>query len=226
MILALDTATRFISLALHDGARIVAEHTWQTRDNHTIELGPALQRMLAQAGVAAHQLSGVGVALGPGSFTGLRIGLGLAKGLALAHRTPLFGVPTLDALAHAQPPRQERMVAVLQAGRGRIAYVIYHYREGAWHADGGAALSDWAALTSATVEATYFCGEIDQAGFEALRKLRRLAVAATPAFGLRRASFLAELAWRRLRQNSPDDPATLSPIYLNYAEKAADARAA
>ncbi len=221
MILALDTATRFISLALHDGARIVAEHTWQTQDNHTVELGPALQRTLKEARVAPHQLSGVGVALGPGSFTGLRIGLGLAKGLALAHRTPLFGVPTLDALAHAQPARPERMVAVLQAGRGRIATVVYRYREGAWHAEGSAALTDWASLASFTTEPTYFCGEIDQAGFEALRKLRRLAVAASPAFGLRRASFLAELAWRRLRQNTPDDPATLAPIYLAYPEAAA-----
>lgn len=220
MILALDTATRFISLALHDGARVVAEHTWQTQDNHTIELAPAMQRALRQAGLAPHELSGVAVALGPGSFTGLRIGLGLAKGLALAHRTPLFGVPTLDALAHAQPPRQERMVAVLQAGRGRVASVIYRFREGAWRAEGSPSVSDWTALAASTSEPTYFCGEIDAAGIEILRRLKRLAIVPSPAFGLRRAAFLAELAWRRLRQNNPDDPATLAPIYLAYPEAA------
>jgi len=218
MILAIDTATRFISLALHDGVRVVAEYTWQTRDNHTVELAPAVERMFQGAGISPHELSGVAVAVGPGSFTGLRIGLGLAKGLALAHRTPLFGVPTLDGLAHAQPPRQERMAAILQAGRGRIACAVYRYREGAWRAEGGPTVQEWTALTSTTTEPTYFCGEIDAAGFEALRRIRRLASVPSPAFTLRRAAFLAELAWRRLRQNSPDDPATLAPLYLNYPE--------
>ena len=218
MLLAVDTATRTISIALHDGARVVAEHTWHTQENHTVELAPAVQRAFLQAGLAPHELAGVAVALGPGSFTGLRIGLGLAKGLALAHRTPLFGVPTLDALAHAQPPRQERMVAVLQAGRGRVASVVYRFREGAWRAEGGPAVGDWASLTAAVVEPTYFCGEIDAAGVEALRRLKRMAIVPSPAFALRRAAYLAELAWRRLRQNNPDDPATLAPIYLSQPE--------
>ncbi len=220
MILALDTASRTISVALHDGARVVAEHTWQTTDNHTIELAPAVQRALRQADVPAHELAGVAVALGPGSFTGLRIGLGLAKGLALAHRTQLFGVPTLDILAQAQPPRQERMVAVLQAGRGRIASVVYRYRDNSWRAEGGPVVGDWAGLAAAVAEPTYFCGEIDATGYEALRRLRRMAIIPSPAFSVRRAAFLAELAWRRLRQNSADDPATLAPLYLTMPEAA------
>src|SRR5262245_34393950 len=173
VILALDSATRNVSIALHDGTAVVAEHTWHSRDNHTIELAPAVQRMLKQARVAPHGLGGIAVTTGPGSFTGLRIGLGLAKGLALAHRTPLFGVPTFDALAHAQPPRAEPMAAVLQAGRGRIAAGLYRYREGAWQADGPPRIADWAALAAETQEPTYFCGEIDLAGAEALRRIKR-----------------------------------------------------
>ena len=60
--------------------------------------------------------------LGPGSFTGLRIGLALAKGMALARHLPVIGVPTLDILAAAQPVREENLVAILLAGRGRLAY--------------------------------------------------------------------------------------------------------
>jgi tRNA threonylcarbamoyladenosine biosynthesis protein TsaB len=221
MLLALDTSTRNISIALHDGAQVIAEHTWHSLDNHTIELAPAVQRMLKQARIALHTLAGVAVALGPGSFTGLRIGLGLAKGLALAHRTPLVGVPTLEALAHAQPPRPEPMVALLQAGRGRIALAVYRYREGGWHAEGAPRLSDWAALASDTLEPTYFCGEIDAAGAEALRRIKRRAIVPSPAFALRRAAYLAELAWVRLRANSSDAPETLAPLYLSYAEAAA-----
>ncbi len=221
MILALDTATRLISIALHDGAQVVAEHTWRTQDNHTIELAPAVQRMLRQARVATHALLGIGVALGPGSFTGLRIGLGLAKGMALAHRTPLFGVPTLDVLAYAQPARPEPMIAVLHVGRGRIAFGLYRHRDGAWQAEGNARLADWASLAADTAEPTFFCGEIDAAGSDVLRKLRRRAIVPSPAFALRRAAYLAELAWLRLRNNTPDDPGTLAPIYLRYPEAAA-----
>jgi len=220
MILALDTASRFVSLALHDGERVVAEHTWHTQDNHTVELAPALQRMLSDARLAPHELAGICVAIGPGSFTGLRIGLALAKGLALAHGTPLFGVPTLDALAYAQPARPERMVALLQAGRGRIAIVAYYHRDGAWRPEGGPRVTEWAALAAETTAPTIFCGEIDPVGAAALRKLKRIAIVPSPATALRRAAYLAELAWARLRRGSPDDPATLSPIYLTYPETA------
>jgi tRNA threonylcarbamoyladenosine biosynthesis protein TsaB len=220
MILALDTATRLIGLALHDGARVVAEHTWQTHDNHTVELAPALQRMLNQARVAPGELTGIGVAIGPGSFTGLRIGLGLAKGLALAHHTPLFGVPTFAILVQAQPARPERMIALLQAGRGRIAVAAYRHRDGAWQAEGGARVTDWAALAADTTEPTYFCGEVDPAGSEALRKLKRLAIVPSPALALRRAAYLAEIAWMRLRRGGPDDPETLAPLYLSFPETA------
>ncbi|MBI3764045.1 MAG: tRNA (adenosine(37)-N6)-threonylcarbamoyltransferase complex dimerization subunit type 1 TsaB [Chloroflexi bacterium] len=220
MILAVDTATRLISIALHDGTRVVAEHTWHSQDNHTVELAPAVRRMLDHSRVAPDQLGGIGVAIGPGSFTGLRIGLGLAKGLALAHATPLFGVPTLDVLAHAQPARPERMIAILQAGRGRIAIAAYHYQDGGWQAEGEAQVSDWASLAVEATGPTYFCGEIDPAGADALRRLKRLAIVPSPALALRRASHLAELAWARLRQGRPDDPATLAPLYLKYPETA------
>jgi tRNA threonylcarbamoyladenosine biosynthesis protein TsaB len=101
MLLGIDTATRFISLALHDGDRIAAESTWETANNHTIELAPAVRAMLARAGMGSQDLSAVAVALGPGSFTGLRIGLGFAKGLATTLAIPLLGIPTLVALARA-----------------------------------------------------------------------------------------------------------------------------
>ena len=220
MILAIDTATRALSLALHDGARVIAEHTWHSQDNHTVELAPAVKLTLDRAGLAPDKLAGLAVALGPGSFTGLRIGLALAKGMALAHNTPLYGIPTLEALAHAQPPRPEPMICLLQAGRGRIAVVAYRHHDGAWRAESDPRLTDWAALAAEIAEPTFFCGEIDQAGLDALKKLKRLAIVPSPAFSLRRASFLAELAWARHHRGQPDDPAALAPIYLKYPESA------
>ncbi|MFC2038007.1 tRNA (adenosine(37)-N6)-threonylcarbamoyltransferase complex dimerization subunit type 1 TsaB, partial [Chloroflexota bacterium] len=106
MLLAIDTATRMAGLALYDqvAGRILGEETWYSVNNHTVELMPRLVRLLDQQGVTPDGLTGLAVSLGPGSFTGLRIGLGVVKGLALAGRLPLVGVPSLDVVA--QPNTQ------------------------------------------------------------------------------------------------------------------------
>ena len=83
MLLAIDTSTRQMSLALHDGLSVVAETSWRTGDYHSVELAPQTAVMLRRAGVEPARLAGVAVAIGPGSYTALRIGLALAKGLAL-----------------------------------------------------------------------------------------------------------------------------------------------
>lgn len=213
MILAIDTATRFISIALHDGDAVVAESAWRTLDRHTVELAPAVQALMHRSGVAPGDLSGVAVAIGPGSFTGLRIGLGLAKGLALAQGLKVWGAPTLDILAFAQPPRPEPMIAALQAGRGKIAAAAYRWQADAWGAQAEPRVTDWASLAAGIREPTYVCGEIDPPGLAALRRLRGRALIARPAHAVRRAAFLAELAWARARAGESDDPARLAPIY-------------
>lgn len=225
MILALDTATRFISIALHDGDAVLAESAWRTRDHHTVELAPAVQALMHRLGVAPGDLSGVAVAIGPGSFTGLRIGLGLAKGLALARGLKVWGAPTLDILAFAQPPRPEPMIAALQAGRGKIAAAAYRWQADAWPkaifrwcAQAEPRVTDWASLAADIREPTYVCGEIDRPGLAALRRLRGKALIARPAHAVRRAAFLAELAWARARAGESDDPAGLAPIYLHYPQ--------
>jgi len=219
MLLALDTATRFASLALHDGRQVWAEATWYTADHHTTELGPQVAAFLARAGTMAAELKGVAVALGPGSFTGLRVGLALAKGLVLAQNIPLLGVPTLDILAAAQPPFEGRLCAVIQAGRGRICVGFYRWQTNGWRNQQEPVITTWAALVEIMDEdRVLFCGEIDPAGTQALRRLGARVVIARPAASLRRAGYLADLAWRRLKRGDRDDPATLAPLYLHEPE--------
>ena len=103
ILLGLDTSTRSVGLALYDGTQVLSEAVWTSHDHHTVELAPAVGDMLSRAGLEPSHLSAVAAATGPGSFTGLRIGLALAKGLALARRLPLVGIPSLDVLAAAQP---------------------------------------------------------------------------------------------------------------------------
>src|SRR5437588_8215433 len=146
MLLAIDTATRVLSLALHDGQQIRAEMTWTTQNQHTVELMPAIRELLEKVNVARSDLSVLAVSQGPGSFNGLRIGFSVAKGLALALSLPLVAVPTLDVIAAAQPGFSGTLIAVVQAGRGRICVGSYH-----WHTDRWISLDDlkivgWLAL--------------------------------------------------------------------------------
>ncbi|MGD1996040.1 MAG: tRNA (adenosine(37)-N6)-threonylcarbamoyltransferase complex dimerization subunit type 1 TsaB [Anaerolineae bacterium] len=214
MLVAIDTATRIASLALHDGLRIQYEATWEAGRNHTVQLTPRLIKALDDLGLEPEGLSGAAVALGPGSYTGLRVGLAVAKGLALSQNLPLVGVPTLDILAAAQGRDRRPLVAVLQAGRGRICVSTYRWRSG-WQRRTGPRLVTWKELGGEVETSTLFCGEIDERGREILGHLGELATLLPSAHRLRRAGFLADLAWARIRQDQVDDPVAVKPIYLS-----------
>jgi tRNA threonylcarbamoyladenosine biosynthesis protein TsaB len=215
MLLAIDTSTRALSLALHDGEQIASERTWKSTNYHTVELSPSIAAMLGQAQITPADLKAIAVALGPGSFTGLRIGLAVAKGLALANQTPLIGIPTLDIVAASIGPEDIPLCAVLQAGRGRVCAGRYRWREGEWTADGDPVIIEWEELVASLRVPTLFVGEIDPAGAKLLRRRRSKAYLLAPAAGLRRAGFLAELGWERFKRGQLDDAAMLAPIYLH-----------
>jgi tRNA threonylcarbamoyladenosine biosynthesis protein TsaB len=214
MLAAIDTATRVASLALHDGSSVRHEMTWEAAWRHTVHLTARVVAALNDLGLEADALTGVAVTLGPGSFTGLRVGLATAKGLALANSLPLVGVPTLDVVAAAQGRDQRPLVAVLQAGRGRICVAQYRWQDG-WRAENEPRLTTWELLVEQTQHPTLFCGEIDPKGERALGQLGRLSAVLPPASRLRRAGFLADIAWERIRIGQTDDPAALAPLYLH-----------
>jgi tRNA threonylcarbamoyladenosine biosynthesis protein TsaB len=215
MLLAIDSATRLLSLALHDGEQIASELTWHSANYHTVELTPSISAMMAQAGITPADLKAIAVAIGPGSFTGLRIGLAVAKGLALAHKLPLAGVPTLDIVAASIGPEDIPLCAILRAGRGRICVGRYRWHEGEWRAEGEPEITTFEEVVASLESPTLFAGEIGQAGAKLLRRRRSKAYLLSPAASLRRAGYLAEIGWERFKRNRMDNAATLSPVYLN-----------
>jgi len=218
MLLAIDTSTALTGLALYNENGIIAEQVWTSRQHHTAELAPAVDELLRRGGLSVEELQALGVALGPGSFTSLRVGLAFVKGLALSRRLPLIGIPTLDAVAAAQTPRRVRLAAVLQAGRGRLAVGWYRSSGEAWSPAGEPSIETLETLAAGIRSAALVCGELTADQRAVLAGLNSKAQLASPAACLRRPGMLAELAWQRWQRGESDDPAALAPLYLHIAE--------
>jgi len=218
MLLAVDTSTRVVGVALYDGISVLSEVAWISQNHHTIELGPAVADTINRAGIQNSDLSAVGVAVGPGSFTGLRIGLAFAKGIAFSRRIPIIGIPTLDALAAAQPVNDRQLAAVLEAGRNRLAVGWYIADGHKWKSTGKLENITVDLFIEKIQSPVNVCGELGGFLREKLSEKGENVIIATPAISFRRPAFVAELAWRRWKKGDVDDPAMLKPMYLHYGE--------
>ena len=218
MLLAIATATHMMSLALHDEHNLLAERTWETHNQHTTELAPAIRALLAGARVEVAALTALAVCVGPGTYTGLRIGVALAKGLASARGLPLVGLTTMDILAAAQPQSTGGLVTVARAGRGRIITATYQWRKGRWLNRGDVRLMDWPTLLASIDGPAAIAGEIDADGHAALEEARADGVPITivgSAHRLRRAGFLAQEALHMLADNPSSHAADkVMPVYV------------
>jgi tRNA threonylcarbamoyladenosine biosynthesis protein TsaB len=129
-VLGIDTATRFASVAVAVDGRGVVERTLPMSGSHGRTLFPLIEEVLAVADLGPDAVDLIAVSIGPGSFTGLRVGLSAAKGLALASNAALVGVPTLDAYALAAGRRAGTVWTVLDARKGEVYAAAFR-----WHCD-------------------------------------------------------------------------------------------
>lgn len=133
--LGIDTATARASIALAAGGGILAEVPLAERGAHARDLLVRLEELLAGRGLGPADLHGIGVATGPGSFTGVRVGMATAKGLGYALGVPCAGLSTLEALARAAAPfvapEGGIVCPVLDAGRGEVYAALFRIESGA-----------------------------------------------------------------------------------------------
>lgn len=217
MLLALDTSTAQTGLALYDGLQILGEMNWRSHLRQTVELAPAIVDLLKRVNLTMQSIKAVGVAIGPGSFTSLRVGLSLAKGLAVAGHLPIIGIPSLDVLVASLPVQDLPLAAVLQAGRGRLAVGWYHASLQGWLSDGPAVVHTADELADSITSPTLVCGELDEEERQRLqRKYKNISIP-SPARCVRRPGLLAELAWQRWQAGDVDNATSLAPIYLHVA---------
>jgi tRNA threonylcarbamoyladenosine biosynthesis protein TsaB len=217
MLLAIDTSTAQIGLALYDGATVPGELVWQSPLHHTEQLAPALAGLLERVGVTMDSVKALGVAIGPGSFTSLRVGLAFVKGLALARHIPLVGIPTLDIVAVSVPPSDRRLAAVLQAGRGRLAVGWYRPTGSGWEIYGPIVTTTAEELEKKIRKPSIVCGELTAEDRHHLARRFKNVMLASPAQCVRRPGILAEIAWNRWQAGKIDIAASLAPIYLHVA---------
>jgi tRNA threonylcarbamoyladenosine biosynthesis protein TsaB len=232
VLLAVDTSTDQVGVALGDGTRVAAEWIWYSKLHHTVELAPALRRLMQLAGESMENIEAVSVAIGPGSYTALRVGLSLAKGISVSRGIPVIGIPTLDVLAAAQPQAAMPLATVLRAGRGRVALGWYrpvpasgsskptadHDGKGVWEAEGAVGLTTVEALARSIDKPTMIAGELTPEERQRLRRKKVKVVLAPPHLCVRRPALLAELGWNRYQSGAVDNAAALAPIYLHQAE--------
>jgi tRNA threonylcarbamoyladenosine biosynthesis protein TsaB len=169
------------------------------------------------------QIKALGVAIGPGSFTSLRVGLSFVKGLALALNLPTIGVNTLDVVAASQPISGLPLVCILPAGRGRLAVSWYtcHQTASAWQSDHGPRIMTAEALSEVITQDVLVCGDLNAAERLIIKKNQHIRLV-SPALSTRRPAILAELAYTRWQAGSVDDASSLAPLYLHLAEPIPD----
>src|SRR5262245_38771593 len=123
-VLGIETSTRRGSVALWDDRLVLALDHAQP-NAHAEALLPLVARLFAETGIAKSSIERVAAGTGPGSFTGLRVGIALGEGIALGVGVPLVGVGSLEAMAHAARESKRPRVAVLDAGRGELFLAAY-----------------------------------------------------------------------------------------------------
>ena len=213
MELAIDTSTEIASIALSHHGEVEAEMTWPSGQNHSVELVPNILHLLQQAKKSLNQIDAIIVAKGPGSFNGLRVGVGTAKGLAFASGIPLVGIGTLEVVAFQHALTGLPICPLQDAARSELATALYQLREGEWRQLIAEHITTVDELWPKIADRTLFCGRIPLHVAQELQERlgeRALILAST----LRRAGYLAELGWHRLDKGEIDHPATLQPLYL------------
>ncbi len=225
LMLALDTSSEMIGFALSDGERLLAEAIWRGQRQGTATLLAEVMRALEALGWTQDDLHVVAVATGPGSFSGLRVGISIAKGLALGLGIPIVGVSTHAITAEPFLMVGKPICPLVAAGRGRFAYAVY--------AEDGGTLRELTPMAHGTAAeigallATYpgviACGELGGAA-EAIASAAPGMIVPPVGVRTRRPGALADIAWRRILRGEADDLVALEPVYLHTSPAAGAVR--
>lgn len=215
MELSIDTSTRYASVCLSKEGKATWEINWHSYQNHTVELTPAIVSLFEKANASPTQLNTIFLALGPGGFSALRVGMSVAKGMAEALNIPIFGVGTLEIEAVPFASSRLTIVPMIEMGKLDIAWGLYQGTDNGLKCLKKEEVSTPEKVLAEAPKGSLFCGE----GSKRLlpffsssnRKNSTIICGAEPT---RHASSLAHLGYSALSNSPKNNTITIEPLYL------------
>ncbi len=220
-ILALETSTLVSSVALGTVDTLLGEITLQTKKTHSELLMPHIDKLLRMAGIKKTELKAVAVSIGPGAFTGLRIGLATAKTLAYALQIPIVGVPSLAALAYGCSVPGVILAPMLDAQKGNVYQAVFQWQNGELQELRATRVVD---IQEALEDLTQYdlpvlvMGEAAVLHSEKIQKIGKNLELAKPHLIIQRAASVAGVGHTLLGQGKVQDVMTLEPVYIRRSE--------
>ncbi|UFJ40958.1 tRNA (adenosine(37)-N6)-threonylcarbamoyltransferase complex dimerization subunit type 1 TsaB [Brevibacillus humidisoli] len=222
-ILAIDTSNLVLSVAVVDETRMLGEWTTNKQKDHSVRLMDGIAQLLETLELEPEQLDGIAVAHGPGSYTGVRIGVAAAKSMAWSLGIPVVGVSSLEVVAANALGFAGAVVPLFDARRGQVYTACYRSKHtDAWDTvlpERIILLDEWLSLLAESLdqESILFLGDDTALHQETIRsRLIGRACFAPPAFNHARAAHLGWIGLQRLVRDA--DPHLLNPEYLQMAE--------
>ncbi len=211
LVLGIETSTTVCAVSLIRDGQLLAEYRHQQEKKHAEIIATLIGNQIAVCDLAFADLEGIGIATGPGSYTGLRIGMSFAKSLAFAHDLPLAGIPTTAAIAFGLPVDFEQVIVALPSRRGEIYAALFTQKGDRLQADKPATALEIAALPEWAGE----CRKIAGPGGAALAQTGLQGFELVPErFWQIGALNIALLAEEKLQAGQADDLDSLEPDYL------------
>ena len=219
LLLGLETSTSRSSVALVDQEGVVASATLGVPRRHGEFVAPAIEFCLAQAGLDVDRITGVAVGIGPGLFTGLRVGIATAQTFATGRHLPVVGLSGLDVLAFRARYASGPICAVIDARRGELYWAFYRSSPGGVQRQGELTLGTVDQLAAEIEAQREDCLVVGDGGLSYREQLSSTDVEiAGPHFAWPDAADLAELAVPRFIREETQRPDELRPLYLRHPD--------
>jgi tRNA threonylcarbamoyladenosine biosynthesis protein TsaB len=219
-ILSVDTSTTSGSVALTEGPKVMAEWTLQSAQTHNRRLLKSIDSLLRELKWSIDQVDVLAVTKGPGSFTGLRIGLTTVKTLAWTLRKPFVSISSLEALAAPLGLASMPVCSLIDAHKNEVYSAIFHSDgRGELHQQGPFEVASQEHLVGRIKGPTLFCGDGWLLYHQLLKeKLGHWAIEAPAPYHVIRAGFVGELARKKFSKGEMEDPVTSLPLYIRPSE--------
>ncbi len=221
LILAFETSAKACSVALTDGDKLLGESYQNTGITHSETMLPMARGLLQSCGFAVQDVTAVAVAAGPGSFTGVRIGVAAAKGFAWGGKIPAYGVSTLEAMALHRGIHQGTVCAVMDARRQQVYNALFAVKNGEYTricGDRAIALSDLAVELQAIDGPVYLVGDGSKLCYDTLSSQIPNLVMPPEHLAHQRAAGVAMAAKQAMARGEDGDAAALTPNYLRLSQ--------